>query len=86
MKASMAAFGSAPAAMALCRRYWDQGEAGLNFLASERRADNIVTNPPYNSAQQFVKKGVELANNRLALLLRLAFLEGGHRAKTIFTD
>jgi len=64
----------------------EYGEAGLNFLASERPADNIFTNPPYNSAQQFVEKGVELANNKLALLLRLAFLEGGHRAKTIFTD
>lgn len=30
-------------------------------------------------------KGLELACNKFALLLRLAFLEGGNRQKTIFT-
>jgi hypothetical protein len=27
------------------------GEPGVDFLDTERRASNIVTNPPYNSAE-----------------------------------
>ena len=30
------------------------GEIGTDFLTTERQADNIVTNPPYNSAEGFV--------------------------------
>jgi len=60
------------------------GEGGLDFLAAARKADNIVTNPPYNSAEGFVARGVECASRKFALLLRLAFLEGANRANTIF--
>ena len=62
------------------------GISGVDFLTQERTSDNIVTNPPYNSAESFVKKGLELADKKFALLLRLAFLEGANRARTIFTD
>lgn len=62
------------------------GEAGVDFLRSNRRAQNIVTNPPYNAAEGFVKAGLNAADNKFALLLRLAFLEGINRQKTIFTD
>ncbi len=60
------------------------GEAGVDFLKATRRADNIVTNPPYNVAEAFVAQGLKLARKKLALLLRLAFLEGANRAETIF--
>jgi hypothetical protein len=60
------------------------GEPGVDFLTAERRFDNIVTNPPYNAAEGFVRKGLELANKKFALLLRLAFLEGANRQRTIF--
>lgn len=61
------------------------GDAGKDFLTAKRRAANIVTNPPYNSAEGFVKAGLEKADRKLALLLRLAFLEGSNRNRTIFT-
>ncbi|WP_173088976.1 hypothetical protein [Devosia sp. 1635] len=61
------------------------GETGKDFLTEDRRAANIVTNPPYNSAEGFVKAGLEKAEKKLALLLRLAFLEGSNRNRTIFT-
>jgi hypothetical protein len=61
------------------------GELGHDFLKPRRRADNIVTNPPYNAAEGFVASGVRCANRKLALLLRLAFLEGANRANTIFS-
>lgn len=60
------------------------GDAGVDFLSAQRRADNIVTNPPYNSAEGFVAAGVQKAKQKFALLLRLAFLEGANRANTIF--
>jgi hypothetical protein len=61
------------------------GEAGVDFLAPNRRAVNIVTNPPYNSAEGFVRSGLNSADRKFALLLRLAFLEGGNRQRTIFS-
>lgn len=61
------------------------GNSGVDFLSSKRVADNIVTNPPYNSAEAFVAQGTKLSRNKFALLLRLAFLEGANRANTIFT-
>jgi len=57
---------------------------GVDFLHTPVVADNIVTNPPYNCAEGFVAKGVKHARKKLALLLRLAFLEGANRANTIF--
>jgi hypothetical protein len=61
------------------------GETGIDFLTASRRLDNIVTNPPYNSAEGFVRAGVQKATQKFALLLRLAFLEGANRANTIFS-
>lgn len=60
------------------------GESGIDFLKTKRIAENVVTNPPYNSAEGFVHVGVKVARRKFALLLRLAFLEGANRAKTIF--
>jgi hypothetical protein len=62
------------------------GEGDHDFLVSWRRAPNIVTNPPYNAAEGFVRSGLERAEKKFALLLRLAFLEGTNRQRTIFTD
>lgn len=60
------------------------GETGHDFLATKRRHANIITNPPYNSAEGFVATAIERADRKFALLLRLAFLEGANRARTIF--
>jgi hypothetical protein len=60
------------------------GDPGVDFLTSERIADNVITNPPYNAAEAFVKAGLLQARRKLALLLRLAFVEGANRQRTIF--
>ena len=39
-----------------------------------RTAENIITNPPYNAAEAFVRVGLQRSRRKLALLLRLAFL------------
>jgi hypothetical protein len=62
------------------------GDPGVDFLAPKRRANNIVTNPPYNAAEGFVRSGIKAADKKFALLLRLAFLEGANRQKTIFSS
>ena len=62
------------------------GETGIDFLHAHRIADNVITNPPYNSAEGFVRAGMARCRQKLALLLRLAFLEGANRQKTIFTN
>ncbi|MCG2839918.1 hypothetical protein L6Q21_02840 [Sandaracinobacter sp. RS1-74] len=62
------------------------GEGNHDFLNSWRKAPNIITNPPYNAAEGFVQTGLEKAGKKFALLLRLAFLEGANRQRTIFTD
>jgi hypothetical protein len=59
------------------------GEAGHNFLTSTRVCDNIVTNPPYNSAEDFVRNALRNSRRKFALSLRLAFLEGKWRYHTI---
>jgi hypothetical protein len=61
------------------------GEAGHDFLQADRQVENVVTNPPYNAAEGFVRSGLRCATNKFALLLRLAFLEGANRANTIFS-
>lgn len=62
------------------------GDIGIDFNTANAPADNIVTNPPYNTAEGFVRSGVKLARKKFALLLRLAFLEGANRANTIFAQ
>lgn len=60
------------------------GEIGHDFLTTRRRHPNIITNPPFHSAEGFVASGLKSAQRKFALLMRLAFLEGANRANTIF--
>ncbi|MEA1651535.1 hypothetical protein UAJ10_21295 [Nitrospirillum sp. BR 11164] len=61
------------------------GEIGKDFLEQNRITENIITNPPYNSAEGFVHSGLKKAKSKFAFLLRLAFLEGSNRSNTIFS-
>lgn len=60
------------------------GESGIDFLDSNRRASNIVTNPPFHSAEEFVHACMNQASHKFALLLRLAFLESAARQERVF--
>jgi len=60
------------------------GDAGQDFLTAQRTRANVITNPPFNSAEGFVASGLRVAQEKFALLLRLAFLEGANRTKSIF--
>lgn len=45
---------------------------------------NIITNPPYNIANEFTLKALASSTKKVALLVRLAFLEGQERYRTVF--
>lgn len=54
-------------------------QSPVNFLEvkkSEETFDNIITNPPYNIADDFINKSLEMANKKVAMLVRLPYLEG----------
>jgi hypothetical protein len=55
---------------------WGYGQTGKDFLGVIDRVDNIVTNPPYKLALPFVKHALDCARYKVALLLKLVFLEG----------
>tara|TARA_R100001591_G_C4300196_1_gene170146 strand:- start:173 stop:715 length:543 start_codon:yes stop_codon:yes gene_type:complete len=55
-----------------------------DFLQTNKKFDNIVTNPPFNLATEFTIHGLKSINNKMALLCKLSFLEGKKRASTIF--
>lgn len=66
------------------------GEGGHDFLSIDNIAWNgdIVTNPPYKYAQDFVEKALQIIpeGKKVAMFLKLTFLEGkGRRELFRFT-
>jgi hypothetical protein len=58
------------------------GENGVDFLMERRlRASHVITNPPFKLAEPFVRHALDLGATKVALLLRLAWLEGMSRKK-----
>ncbi len=51
----------------------------LNFLKSNNITNNIITNPPYKYALDFVLKAKELSTNKIAMFLKTVFLESDKR-------
>lgn len=64
----------------------------FDFLNDDCNIDltntDILTNPPYKKAKEFVLRGLELLNNgnRLILFLKIRFLEGERRFQQIFRN
>lgn len=44
----------------------------------------VITNPPFNKAQQFIEQGLRVASDGVAMLVRTSFLEGIMRYQTLF--
>ena len=58
------------------------GTGGIDFLAQTEKWDgDIITNPPYKFATEFVEKALELVADgaKVAMFLKLTFLEGKTR-------
>lgn len=62
------------------------GRSGVDFLTAHPiYPANIITNPPFNSAEQFIERALMQAQSKVALLLRLAFLESAGRYQRLFS-
>ena len=60
------------------------GEGGIDFLRYKGTYNgDIITNPPYKYAKEFVEKALEVIpkGNKVAMFLKLQFLEGKARRK-----
>ena len=57
-----------------------------DFLKTNEKFDNIVTNPPFNLATEFTLHGLSSVNKKMALLCKLSFLEGKKRASVLFNQ
>jgi hypothetical protein len=62
------------------------GDTNIDFLMEwQPRAPNIITNPPFKMAEEFALHALSLTTGKVAMLLRLAWLEGIDRKERIFT-
>ena len=66
------------------------GDGGIDFLSIDNTEWNgdIITNPPYKYAQEFIEKALRIIpeGNKVAMLLRLQFLEGIKRKKLFLSE
>lgn len=61
------------------------GETGIDFLGMDNTqwGGDIITNPPYKFAQEFIEKSLRIIpeGNKVAMFLKVQFLEGKSRRK-----
>lgn len=66
------------------------GESGIDFLSDNITEWNgdIITNPPYKFAESFIKKALEIVpiGNKVAMFLKLQFMEGKGRKKLFLSQ
>ena len=59
------------------------GSSGIDFLFALNPGcwaiSNIVTNPPYTLATEFVRHALQITSGKVAMLLKIGFLEGPTR-------
>lgn len=67
------------------------GDGVFDFLQGEVESNSvhadIITNPPYKFAQQFIERAIDVVSNghKVAMFLKLTFLEGNKRMR-LFTS
>lgn len=71
----------------LIKRVDDDNIEVLDFLSYQGKyAGDIVTNPPYSLAKEFVLKALDIVNegNKVVMFLKLLFLESQNRYEELF--
>ena len=63
---------------------YEYGKSGVDFLKTTKQYDYIITNPPYSLATEFVVHSLKLAKKKVAMLLRIQFVESQTRFNLIF--
>jgi len=56
-----------------------------SMFNGEEKHDNIITNPPFKNALDFVLQAKKMSNNKIAMFLKTVFLESTSRYK-MFQD
>ena len=66
--------------------YRNYGEKeSIDFLQQTEKFDgDIITNPPYKLSLEFVQKALELSNRKVAMFLKIQFLETQKRYLELF--
>jgi len=65
------------------------GEGGIDFFSFSKKWDgDIITNPPYKYAKSFIRKALQIIpnGNKIAMFLKLQFLEGKERKEFFKTS
>lgn len=66
------------------------GEVGVDFLSDDNKSweGDIITNPPYKFAQEFIEKALSIIpdGSKVAMFLKIQFLEGKGRKKLFTTQ
>jgi hypothetical protein len=66
------------------------GETGIDFLSIDNLEWNgdIITNPPYKYAQEFIEKALQIIpeGNKVAMFLKIQFLETKGRKKLFLSQ
>ncbi|TNC10866.1 class I SAM-dependent methyltransferase [Methylobacterium terricola] len=57
------------------------GAGGIDFLQTREVVDHVVTNPPFSLAEPFIRHALACSTGKVAMLLKLQFLEGVRREK-----
>jgi len=68
------------------------GKGGIDFLKTEIKVDNIITNPPFNLAKEFIERAISSARKKVIMFAKIQLLESADRkalfdkypAKTIY--
>lgn len=69
----------------LCSDKYDRGYGIVqDFLSIKTWNDSIITNPPFDKAEELLDHAFSLRPAKVAFLLRLAFLEGQRRYRKFY--
>lgn len=55
------------------------GEPGVDFLTSDKRADCIITNPPFNLSAAFINHAADIGVTEMALVLKSTYWHAAKR-------
>jgi len=55
------------------------GVPDVDFLKTTQIVDSVITNPPYKHAKDFVEQALTCTTQKVAMLMKLSFLEGKSR-------
>lgn len=61
------------------------GQSKVDFFSLTNPVKNIITNPPYSIATEWIEHGLSIVENKMVLLLRFAFAESQGRHKLMTT-